>query len=190
MNTNLFLNLDTTPYYIENEGVGLNEIKYFVDYMMFQRTKNVNYSFEDENGQTSYCCDVEYFPLTKDEKFPEILFKKNILSRQELPIEYEGLTSPSLTRQKANYIKSGINGLIMEPLTQIAYTIEHLYNSGLKNGDHNKLHSFARELNKMFVFGVEIITWKNLEGKRFFQFKNNPRCEDPNYYYLNPNDEF
>ncbi len=171
-------NLQDKPFYIEKEGVGLTEIKYFVDYMMFQRTRDIREPYVDNNGVTTYTSHLEYVPLLDGEEFPDILFTKN---SEFTPKEFAGPSLPRLNQSRAG--KSAQDGRYMIPLYNIKKSIENYYNNGLKEGNHNDLHYFSCQLNKIFLNNIEVITWTD-ESKRYFNF-NNPRCEDLNYYYNN-----
>ncbi len=171
---------DTAPFYIEKEGVGINEIKHFVDYMLFQRTREYHISFLNIHGQTEYLRRLEYLPLEEGEHFIDILFAKNATLELK-PIEL-GQFYPKLIRSTNADIVVGIDGRQMHSLSHQAKIIEECYNSGLVQGNHINLHMFACDLNKMFEDNVEITTWTSKE-KRYFNFTN-PNCEDSDYYYL------
>ncbi len=164
------------PFYIEKDGVGLTEIKYFVDYMMFQRTKDVRVPDVNIYGVTTYISFLQYVPLSDGEEFPDILFTKN---SESVPKEFEGPSLPKLNTNRAG--KSAADGRYMTPLYNIQQRIQNYYNDGLNEGNHNDLHGFACELNKVFENNFEITTWVE-NSKRYFKFRN-PSCEDPNYFY-------
>ncbi len=171
-------NTEGQQFYVEKEGVGLEEIKIFVEYMLFQRTRDVREPYVDEHGFTSYISFLEYVPLSDGEELPDILFTTNPDFK---PKEREGMCIPRLSRNETS--KTGFSGKFMTPLCNKENFIQVHYNNGLREGNLNDLHMFACELNRMFLNNFQVSTWR--DGiQRYFRFRN-PKCEDPNFYYEN-----
>ncbi len=168
-------NTESQPFYVEKEGVGLEEIKIFVEYMMFQRTRDVRSPHVDIHGFTTYTSEFQYVPLSDGEKIPDILFT----TKSDLVPEEDPDCGHIICRTHAS--GPDANGRHRSPLHNYKVVCEGYYNSGLKEGNLVYLHRFACKLNKMFVNNFEVRTWTD-ETQRYFEFKN-PNRDHPNHCY-------
>ncbi len=171
-------NTESQPFYIEKEGIGLDEIKIFVEYMIFQRTREFHTPRVDEHGFTTYIPKFEYAPLLDGEIIPDIIFTKKS-DFKECEDKFDSVPCRTYGYREDS------EGRLPMPLLNYKARIEGYYNYGLKEGNLYCLHRFACELDKMFINNFEVRTWTD-GTKRHFEIKN-PKHRGSDFYYQ---DEF
>ncbi len=165
------------PVFTENQGVGLNEFREFVDYWIQHRNSAVIENYQDPRTGIihQFVCN-NFIPLEPGETIPTIIFTRN----SENTIVNCGISLPRLTTGHA--VRTARDGTTMNPLFNLEQNIETYYHYGLKEGRLADIHRFVLDLKFAFDKGFEIETYLRVE-KREFRFINN-NCEDNRYYYV------